>query len=942
MNYFSIRGRCVLPLTIAPILCILSAATLQAAPHLELLSPRGSLIPTANFASRPVISSDGLQIVFAAETPATLTTMSDTRQLYIFNRVSNQVVRLSSSTGTNQGHGNNPTLSSNGRHAAFASTAFASPTTLRIFAVDRDADNNNIFDESGVGRRFTTISTSSDGTSFGNCDQPSMSASGRYIAFISASSGLVPGGVNTGYDLYVKDRDLDNNGVFDETPVGAHKTVRVSVSSSGVPANNPSNVAHPAISADGRFVVFESTATNLVADDSNGFTDIFLHDRDADGNGVFDEPGHIATTRVSVSSGGAQADAPSYDPSISADGRYIAFTSTAGNLVSGLDRRTFAQIYIHDRTTHTTQLISRSTNGEPASTSCLAPRWSADGNHLVFVSPAGNLLQGGSNGAHAMFRWDRGAPDNGLTRLNPAYAGQPEFSCIDPTVSADGRLVAFATLSTNLAVDGARTGKDVFGFDPAPCSPEVSIVQQPADVSACDNGNVPVTFSVAAVGEPPLRYQWFRNNVAIAGATSDHYTINFTSAGTAGTYTVSVANPCKVITSQAATLTLRAQPTVSSNPANQQVCLNAPVTFSAFASGQSLTYQWYFFQAPIPGATSRIYSIPAVTQADQGSYFVRVTNDCGITNSATATLTVRSLLSAECVRWFPKAPALAPAARSRHAMVFDAARRQSVMYGGITAAPDDAIWLWDGQSWQSRSPAVRPPQRSEFGMTYDSVRSVVLIFGGRAPGGALLNDLWSWNGAEWLQLSPPGIFPDPRAALALAYDRVRDRTVLFGGQNAAAQAMADTWEWNGATWELKLTQNIPPARWDHAMAFDGARGAIVLHGGSDDSVDTWEYDGLNWYRRTQSPIGPHRRHAMVFVDSHPATYLYANSFIMDTRVYAWSVVSWLNVQPAAPAPAARSATAMSYDIDRQRIVIFGGAAMPSGTALNDTWEFGRP
>lgn len=114
-----------------------------------------------------------------------------------------------------------------------------------------------------------------------------------------------------------------------------------------------------------------------------------------------------------------------------------------------------------------------------------------------------------------------------------------------------------------------------------------------------------------------------------------------------------------------------------------------------------------------------------------------------------------------------------------------------------------------------------------------------------------------------------------------------------------------------------------------------------MHGGSDDSVDTWEYDGLNWYRRTQSPIGPHRRHSMVFVDSYPATYLYGSFAPADTRVYAWSVVNWLNVQPAAPAPAARSATAMSYDIDRQRLVIFGGATTPSGTVLNDTWEFGK-
>jgi len=115
-------------------------------------------------------------------------------------------------------------------------------------------------------------------------------------------------------------------------PASAQVT-RVSVSTAGVEANAPSG--RPSISGTGRYVVFASAATNLVAGDTNNVADIFLRDRDTDADGIFDEAGAVATTRVSVGAGGVQADNLSRDPFITADGRFVFFGSLASNLVPG-------------------------------------------------------------------------------------------------------------------------------------------------------------------------------------------------------------------------------------------------------------------------------------------------------------------------------------------------------------------------------------------------------------------------------------------------------------------------------------------------------------------------------------------------------------------------------------------------------------------------------
>ena len=230
------------------------------------------------------------------------------------------------------------------------------------------------------------VSVDSSGVQ-GNRDSeyPSISADGRYIAFESEADNLVAGDTNGYSDIFVRDH---NTGI----------TTRVSVSSSGGQGSNAST--SPSISGDGRYVAFVSRASNLVAGDTNGNSDIFVHDRNT---GI--------TTRVNVNSSGGQAIGVSYSPSISADGRYVAFYSIASNLVSG-DTNGQMDIFVHDRDTGITTCVSVDSGGVLGNGSSYDPFISADGRYVVFDSSASNLVSGDTNGVSDIFVHDR---NSGIT-----------------------------------------------------------------------------------------------------------------------------------------------------------------------------------------------------------------------------------------------------------------------------------------------------------------------------------------------------------------------------------------------------------------------------------------------------------------------------------------------------------------------------------------------
>jgi hypothetical protein len=294
----------------------------------------------------------------------------------------------------------------------------------------------------GAKRVIHLVSLSSSGAQAtgGGVGFVAVSANGRFVAFGSTATNLVPNDTNAQGDVFVRDRVTGT-------------TERVSVSSAGAQATGGLSGA-PSISADGRFVAFSSAATNLVANDTNAAIDLFVRDRT---NGT--------TERVSVASDGTPGNAGSFVSSISADGRFVAFSSDASNLVAG-DTNAAEDIFVRDRTNNVTQRVSVATDGTQGNGRSDIPSVSADARFVVYFSDATNLVGGDTNTTRDIFLRDR--TFNTTIRLNVSSAGVQAANNLAsdiPSISADGRYAAFQSFAGNLVPDDTNTALDVFVRD---------------------------------------------------------------------------------------------------------------------------------------------------------------------------------------------------------------------------------------------------------------------------------------------------------------------------------------------------------------------------------------------------------------------------------------------------------------------------------------------
>jgi len=290
------------------------------------------------------------------------------------------------------------------------------------------------------------------------------SADGRYVAFTSTATNLVPDPTNGTPHVFVRDTRQET-------------TALVSVDSDGNLANAIS-VAF-AISGDGRYVVFASVATNLVAGDTNGVADVFVRDMVAE-----------TTTRASVDSDGNEANGLSNFSAISADGRYVAFQSEASNLVSG-DTNGDDDVFVRDIVNETTTRVSLDIAGGEANNHSRSPAISADGRYVAFASEASNLVTGDTNGAQDVFVRDTTAGTT--TRASVDSDGnQANGLSESPAISADGRYVAFESLASNLVSDDTNGQQDVIvRANPQPTVTELA----PASLARATTTPVTVTGS---------------------------------------------------------------------------------------------------------------------------------------------------------------------------------------------------------------------------------------------------------------------------------------------------------------------------------------------------------------------------------------------------------------------------------------------------------------
>lgn len=349
-------------------------------------------------------------------------------------------VSVDSSETEANGSSVQPKVSSDGRYVVFQSVA------TNLIGAGNDTNNRtDIFLHDTQTKSTTRVSVSDSETQADfSSTLPDVSADGRYIVFKSSATNLIGAGNDTNAvtDIFVRDTQLET-------------TIRVSVDSNEVQANGQSGV--PRISDNGRYVAFISRATNLIGagNDSNGSQDVFVRDMQAG-----------TTARVSVSNSDAASNGDSYAPGISADGRYVAFYSSATNLIGvGSDNNSVNDIFVRDTKLGGTTRVSVSNSGSEVNGGSYEPRISADGRYIVFQSDASNLIASDTNGAADVFVRDTQASTT--IRVNVDKSGSVGtafgFGTVSIGISADGRYIVFNSNATNLAPEGDSNGAyDVF------------------------------------------------------------------------------------------------------------------------------------------------------------------------------------------------------------------------------------------------------------------------------------------------------------------------------------------------------------------------------------------------------------------------------------------------------------------------------------------------
>lgn len=313
------------------------------------------------------ISADGRYVVFASSAD-NLVPGDNNLDADAFRHDTQTAIteRVSVSTAGTEGNSGSfiPTVSADGRYVAFYSFAtnlHAAASSYILNAYVRDTQLP----------LTTHVSISSAGTPANGVGvfEPVISSDGSAVVYYGGSDNLVPNDNNNSFDVFYHD-------------LGTSITSRLSVSTAGSEGNAGSSSDSADLNADGRYVVFASTANNLVPDDTNNVYDIFLRD-------TVDQ----ITSRVSVSTAGSEGNNGSYTPAISGDGRYVVFSSYATNFTSEYTGYNL-HIYVHDTQTATTTLLSRSADGAIGNGDSRNPDISADGHTVVFQSDATNLVAG--------------------------------------------------------------------------------------------------------------------------------------------------------------------------------------------------------------------------------------------------------------------------------------------------------------------------------------------------------------------------------------------------------------------------------------------------------------------------------------------------------------------------------------------------------------------
>lgn len=283
-----------------------------------------------------------------------------------------------------------------------------------------------------------------------------------------------------------------------------------------------------------------------------------------------------------------------------------------------------------------------------------------------------------------------------------------------------------------------------------------------------------------------------------------------------------------------------------------------------------------------------------------------------------------------------------PEPRQEFAIAYDAARQETLLFGGDSAGRKNDTWVFDGESWTLRTPQTFPSPRDEVVMAYDSAREVTVLFGGFDEElNDEANDTWEWDGIAWHRIDTAQS-PPRRQRAALCFDSARGVMVLYGGDDNG-QAKSDTWEYDGNNWS-QISVAGPGPRTDASMAFDPVRGETLLFGGSSNGGpsgsrdDTWVYKGGSWVLRTPATKPAIRMAQSMTWNAGRGRILMGfgvNGFGELGDLWEWNGSTWTELHPATQ-PEARSECGLVYHEADDAMLLFGGH---TSAALNDSWYF---
>lgn len=415
----------------------------------ELLSINAAALASGNGASlNPVVSSNGQFVAFASD--ASNLVANDTngaRDIFWRDRVlgTTRLVSRTAAGASGNGESDAPVISADGRYVAFHSRA------TDLVASDTNA-SYDVFVWDSADDSVTLVSRTLAGASgAGDSYSPRLSANGRVVSFASQAANLVPNDTNATADAFA--RNLDTSVTF-----------LASINTNNAAGAGASGV--PVLSANGRYVAFLSRAADLVTNDFNSINDVFVHDLQT-----------RVTRLVSVNVAGTGAgDRISFDPAISADGRYVAFASQATNLVTLTDTNGFQDVFVRDVQLGVTKLVSvngaGTASGGNAGISTILPAsftpfLSADGTKVLFTSLAQDLVPGDANGRQDVFLRDHINNRTTLISTNRfgTGSGNAASGAGSASMSADLRYVAFFSEASDLGAADTNNRTDVFVRD---------------------------------------------------------------------------------------------------------------------------------------------------------------------------------------------------------------------------------------------------------------------------------------------------------------------------------------------------------------------------------------------------------------------------------------------------------------------------------------------